>query len=124
MQVIQLIVNVVLAMAYGLFLHELGHVLMAEFLGLKVKRLTFRWPLGCGFIRTPGTAGQNCAVALAGPAMNLLLAAAFWDVPSIAWGNMTFALINLTLPHSDGWKAMEYLRRGAKEQGAERGNFC
>jgi Zn-dependent protease len=110
MQGLEMLVNSALMVGYGVFLHELGHVMAAELLGLKVKRMCFHWPLGVGFERSAGTPGENCAVALAGPLMNLLLAWCFWEQPLIAHGNLGFALINLCLPHSDGWKAAQYLR--------------
>lgn len=98
--------------AYGLFLHEIGHMAAAEMCGLPVVSLTFSLKhLGIGLMRAPGTPWQNFFIALAGPIVNLILCAAYLPTnPSAAIGNLVFALLNLTLPHSDGRKAVAYLR--------------
>ncbi len=61
---------------FGLvFLHELGHSLVAQALGIRVLDITF-WPLG-GMARMseiPENARTEALIAIAGPAVNFLLA--------------------------------------------------
>ncbi len=75
------------------FIHELGHIVAAELLGLGVKELYFA-PFGIRMIlKTPLSIvkrGRKIAVLSAGCAVNLILFALFW-----AFGQKTAALIHL-----------------------------
>lgn len=105
---------VYLLMLFGLvFLHELGHSLVARRFGIRVYDITF-WPLG-GMARMseiPEIPRVELLIALAGPAVNFALAAlalplAPWsaiagDAASV-WGGLSagfagkFLLVNLAL---------------------------
>lgn len=84
--------------AFGcMLLHELGHLLAARLLGLQALSLEVM-PFGgalriSGLYRLPGR--QLAAVALAGPAVSLLLAALCAQIPSRT--GMALAVINLSL---------------------------
>lgn len=92
-------------------LHELSHIATALLLKVRIKQVGLHWR-GPYIRREPGTDMQNVAISLAGPGMNLLLAAATWNV------NHTFALYNLVLgafnilpiPSSDGARVMRLLK--------------
>jgi Zn-dependent protease len=77
---------VFLGMLFGVvFLHELGHSLVARRFGLRVYDITF-WPLG-GMARMseiPESSRVEMWIALAGPAVNFVLAAL--AAPLALWG--------------------------------------
>jgi Zn-dependent protease len=92
-------------------LHELGHILVAYFYRVPVKKIGLSW-MGM-YIHRARTAGwPEVAICLAGAAMNLTLAIAFWNINGwFALCNLTFAWVNvLPIPHSDGSHALEALR--------------
>ncbi len=62
-------------------LHELGHSLVAQLFGVRVQDITL-WPIGglARMARLPERPWQEFVMALAGPAVNLLLAAGMWLV--------------------------------------------
>jgi len=65
--------------------HEFGHVLAARYYGIGTKSINLSPIGGIAFLdRYPGTPGQKAAVALAGPAVSLVLALVFgtWAVMS------------------------------------------
>jgi Zn-dependent protease len=101
-------------------LHELAHALMAEWLGLTVLGVVWRWtPIpGVGVRRTQGSPGQNLLIAAAGPAMSLALAWVLWPTAlhALALGNLAFAVVSLLpMASSDGarmLRAWENLRSG------------
>ena len=71
-----------------LLAHELGHALVAEHSGIKVKGITL-WLLG-GFAEMesePQTAGSQFRIAAAGPLMNAVLAAAFYGIHYLIAGS-------------------------------------
>jgi Zn-dependent protease len=94
----------------AVILHELSHVATARLQGLKVKRFGVTWK-GPYIVREAGTWRQNLRVCLAGPLVNLLVAAVCWR------SAMTFAVCNLVLggfnllpiPGSDGHRAWRLL---------------
>lgn len=97
----------VIAVILSVIFHELAHGLTAEWLGLKVKRVTFSWRTGFGVHRERGTPLQNALVAAAGPAMTFLLAWLLWPIlPEVAHGNLGFGLVCMFWPSqkSDGFK--------------------
>ena len=79
------------------FLHELGHSLVARRFGIRVYDITF-WPLG-GMARMseiPESSRVEMLIALAGPAVNFVLAAlatplAFWGALSVGDGDASGA---------------------------------
>jgi hypothetical protein len=99
--------------AWGLFLHEMGHILGCWVCRMRVYGVVCSFhPFGVGVRHAAGTPIQNALVSLAGPAMNMLLFAAYarhGDYNN-ALGNLVFGVFNLILPHSDGWRAVAYLR--------------
>jgi len=85
-------------------LHELGHSLVALAHGIRVVDITL-WPLG-GMARMsqiPESTRIEGLIAIAGPAVNLLLAAAGflaaaltgWPLEWFVWVNLTMGLFNL-----------------------------
>lgn len=82
-----------LALETIVLLHELGHSLVAKAYGLKVVDITF-WPLG-GMARMsqiPEDTRIEATIALAGPAVNFVLAALALPVAAIAGESMIGAL--------------------------------
>ena len=88
-----------LAVSASLLLHELGHLLAARAAGVEVSELELM-PLG-GAIRLRGAwemrPFQLCAVAAAGPAVNLLLACAATVAAKPLWINANLALLLFNL---------------------------
>ena len=69
------------------FLHELGHSLVARHFGIRVLDITF-WPLG-GMARMseiPENSRTEALIAIAGPAVNLVLA--FLAVPVVVYSGL------------------------------------
>jgi Zn-dependent protease/CBS domain-containing protein len=86
------------SMAFGIFLglsvlaHEIGHCVLARLLDVPVERVVLTWLAGhSAFEREPATPRRMVAVAVAGPAVNLALAAAAWvgyrslEPGTVAW---------------------------------------
>jgi Zn-dependent protease len=92
-------------------LHELGHILVARYYGIPVRKIGFNW-MGMYIQRGRAAGWPEISVCMAGAAMNLALAIAFWNVSSwFAVCNLTFAWVNiLPIPHSDGRHALDALR--------------
>ncbi len=92
-----------LAAIFAVVLHECGHLLMAFSCGLKVKKVGVS-RLGVYVTREAGPKAANISILLAGPLLNLLLAAAFSSVwPTFALMNLINGVLNLfPFPHSDG----------------------
>lgn len=91
--------------------HEVGHILVARFHHVEVKKIGFNW-MGMYIQRARASGWPEVSVCIAGATMNLALAIAFWDVNSwFALCNLTFAWVNLLpIPHSDGSHALEAFR--------------
>ena len=100
--------------------HEVGHLLCARSLGLKVRRLGLSWR-GPYIVREQGNPLQNLAVSLAGPLMNLILAGTMVLGPWLGIGVIIFGLYNLALglynllpvPCSDGRRILNLLFNAA-----------
>lgn len=91
----------------SVLLHELAHMTMATALGVRIRYIGLG-SYGLCVIHAPGRPWQNFLIALAGPAMNLFLASV---IPSLALGNLMFAILNLVLPRSDGANMLEALSK-------------
>jgi stage IV sporulation protein FB len=99
--------------------HELGHVLCARSLGLKIRRVGINWR-GPYIVREQGNPLQNLAVSLAGPLMNLILAGTMILAPWLGTQAVVFGLYNMVLglynilpvPCSDGRRIMKLLFSG------------
>jgi Zn-dependent protease len=99
----EIVANAIVAVG----LHEIGHIAMASALGVRVYRVGISWK-GPFIHRDVGTDAQNLAITLAGPAINLLLALAFYRIqPGFALSNLVLGACNL-FPSalSDGSRAL------------------
>ena len=94
----------------AMVLHEIGHLCVAQALGLKVKRVGVCWK-GMYTVREAGSPEVNLQVSLAGPLTNLALMA-LWPVsPTLGLANLFVGVTNLLpLSGSDGKRAMSCLR--------------
>ena len=91
--------------------HEVGHILMARLHGVSVKKIGLSW-MGMYIQRERTSGWAEVSICIPGAAMNLALAAAFWDVNHwFALCNLTFGWVNLLpISRSDGSHALEALR--------------
>lgn len=107
----------------GLFLgvlamtvHEAAHLVTALAVGVKIKKIGFRWK-GLYIVREAGTPAKNALVSLAGPMANLVLLLTWHWSPLFGLANLCFTFFNLLpLQGSDGerawmcWRAMQMER--------------
>ena len=100
----------------SLLLHELGHLLVAWASGVKVREIGLC--LRGSYIQREraSTTFDEGAIALAGPLVNLLVAAALWGVPGVGhWlmiYNLILAVSNLVpLPGTDGRRVLVALHQ-------------
>jgi Zn-dependent protease len=105
------IANAILAVG----LHELAHVAAASAIGVRVYQVGMSWR-GPFIRRDPGTTGQNLAITLAGPGINLLLALVWRHInPGFALNNFVLGICNLLpFPSSDGLRALSLLNTMGK----------
>ena len=98
-----------------LALHEVGHVVACDVVGLKVSRVGVNW-IGIYIVHESGNPTQNILVAFAGPLANLLVAGFFMGIaPLFALMNLACGLINLLpIKHSDGSSIIREIRRGQR----------
>ncbi|HEX4286328.1 MAG TPA: hypothetical protein VHZ28_14645 [Terracidiphilus sp.] len=108
----------------GLFLgivammfHELGHLIAAPLVGVKIKAVGFTWK-GLYTVREQGPPKLNLLISLAGPLTNLALLALWPLSRKFGLANLCFAFFNLLpIEGSDGervwkcWNAMQKERR-------------
>ena len=91
----------VLAMA----LHEAAHLMAALAMGVKIKKIGFRWK-GLYIVREAGSPGKNALISLAGPLANLVLLLTWHWSPMFGLANLCFTFFNmLPLQGSDGDRA-------------------
>jgi Zn-dependent protease len=98
----------------SLLAHELGHIVIATFLGVRVKAIGL-CVLGA-YIRREDSHrfGTEAAIALAGPTVNLVLAIILFRSSPLAsfvaiMNAQIFAFNLLPIPGCDGWRAMRSL---------------
>jgi hypothetical protein len=101
------------AITAALLIHELGHAVAAEALGLRWRPvLTWHGPgirIGSDELRL--TRHQVVTTALAGPLASLAFAvAAFHVQPMLCLASLELGLFNLILPRSDGAAVLRELR--------------
>jgi Zn-dependent protease len=93
----------------AMVLHEIGHLVAALALGLKIKSVALRWK-GLCTIREAGPPDKNLLVSLAGPLSNVLLLACWHWSPRFGVANICFAAVNLLpINGSDGDRALSCL---------------
>jgi membrane-associated protease RseP (regulator of RpoE activity) len=97
----------------SVLLHELGHIVMAKALGVRVKRAGISWK-GPYIVREMGTPAQNMCISLAGPTMNALLL----FVPGLFLVNLAVLVPNLVLTDSDGRRAWKCWQAIASSKGS------
>lgn len=87
--------------------HELGHIIVARYHHVPVRKIGFSW-MGMYIQRARTTGWPEISVCLAGATMNLLLAAAFWNVGHwFALCNLVLGIVNiLPITNSDGSHAI------------------
>lgn len=82
------LIDTILAGLAAMLLHETAHMVAAFLFNLRIYQIGVSWR-GPYIRRESGTTGQNLAVTLAGPGINIWLAALFYGI------SPTFALCNL-----------------------------
>lgn len=91
-------------------LHEVGHLLAALAVGIRIKNVGFCWK-GMYTVREPGPPAKNVLVSLAGPMVNVVLMFTWHWSPTFGLANLCFALFNLLpLKGSDGERILICLR--------------
>ena len=91
-------------------LHEIGHLLLAQALGLKVKKIGFCWK-GIYTVREAGPPAKNALVSFAGPLVNLALIPLWLFSPTFGLANLCCAVVNLLpIQGSDGKRILKCLR--------------
>jgi Zn-dependent protease len=104
----------------AMLFHELGHLIAAPLVGIKIKRVGLTWK-GLYTLREHGTAERNLLVSLAGPLMNLALLALWPLWPKLGLANFCFAFFNiLPIEGSDGervWKCWRQMKRDRAARG-------
>jgi len=100
-------------------LHEFAHIAAAIAFGITIKRMGFSWK-GVYIVRESGPPKVNMAITLAGPLLNLLLAATWPVSHNFAMVNVIFGLSNL-LPFagSDGERAWKMITKEYRKSGLE-----
>lgn len=91
--------------------HELGHILVARFYHVPVKKIGIN-KFGMYIRRSRVQGWPEIATCMAGAAMNLTLAVLFWNVNNwFALCNLIIALVNiLPITNSDGSHALDAIR--------------
>ena len=99
----------------AMVLHELGHVVMAHALGLRVKKVGFCWK-GMYTVREAGPPVKNAVVSFAGPLVNLLFIALWFWLPIFGLANLCCGVVNLLpIQGSDGKRILKCLHEMHEE---------
>lgn len=86
----------------AMVLHEMGHLVTALALGIRVKSVGFCWK-GAYIVREPGPPLKSMLVSLAGPLTNLVLLLLWPQARAFGIANLCFAFFNLLpIQGSDG----------------------
>ncbi|MBS1803545.1 MAG: M50 family metallopeptidase [Acidobacteria bacterium] len=86
----------------AMWMHEVGHLLAAWALGVRVKAVNWHLRGPC-LKREAGTALQNLLISLSGPLMNLALMIAFPESAAFRLANLCMLICNLApVRNSDG----------------------
>lgn len=94
----------------AMLLHEIGHILAALALGIRVRTVGLRWK-GLYTVREAGPPTKNALVSLAGPLTNALLIVLWVHWPTFGLANLCFAFFNLLpIQGSDGERILVCLR--------------
>lgn len=105
---------VVIGILYGLLamvMHEIGHLCVAQALGLRVKNVGMSWK-GMYTVREAGPPEKNLQVSLGGPLTNLALMALWPAAPVFGLANFFMGTCNLLpIPGSDGQRVLRCLRQ-------------
>ena len=100
----------VIAMAF----HEVGHLIAAPLVGIKVKTVGLRWK-GLYTVREAGPPAKNLIVSLAGPSVNLALLICWPLSHQFGLANFCFLFFNLLpIEGSDGdrvWRCWRHIKR-------------
>jgi Zn-dependent protease len=109
----------VIAMA----LHELGHLVAAPLVGIKIKTVGLKWK-GLYTVREAGPPAKNLIVSFAGPLTNLALLALWPLSHRFGLANLCFLFFNiLPIEGSDGeriWKCWRQIKRDRRNRGASK----
>jgi Zn-dependent protease len=90
----------------AMLLHELGHLVAAIAVGVKIKTIGLRWR-GLYTVREAGPPAKNMLVSLAGPLVNLALIASWPWSHKFGLANLCFTFFNLLpMEGSDGDRVM------------------
>lgn len=105
------VVNGILFGLLAMVLHEIGHMCVAQALGLKVKDVGISWK-GMYTVREAGPPEKSLQVSLGGPLTNLALLT-LWPVsPVFGLANLFMGLCNLLpIKGSDGERVMRCLEQ-------------
>ena len=92
----------------AMILHESAHAMMAELLGVEVKRVLLCYR-GVAIVREPGACFDNIVISLAGPVLNLVVALVLWPLlPTFALANLIMGVVNLLpMKHTDGDRVLD-----------------
>lgn len=105
----------------AMLFHELGHLIAAPLVGIKIKTVGFTWK-GLYTVREHGTPEKNLLVSLAGPLANLALLALWPLWPKLGLANLCFAFFNmLPIEGSDGervWKCWRQIKAARASRGS------
>jgi Zn-dependent protease len=121
---LQWVIPVVDGMLFGLLamvLHEIGHMCVAQALGLKVKHVGISWK-GMYTVREAGPPEKSLQVALGGPLTNLALMALWPAAPVFGLANLFMGVCNLLpIKGSDGERVMRCMEEmhAARAHGPE-----
>lgn len=94
-------------------LHELAHMVVATAMGIRIKRIGISWK-GPYIVREQGAPLANFCTALAGPALNILLAVGLQSsAPQFSLVNLLLGAYNLLpfIPGLDGYNALAAYRK-------------